>query len=110
MGEREMESQWARTKVEGWAESVRTLAGVACKHPQSAYARLQKSFQQEWAFVQQVTPGIGEEFGPVEEEIAKAFLPEFFEGVRDDAPGREITHLPVKQAGMPPPRSDADVP
>ena len=78
MGERETESQWVRTKVERWAESVRTLAGVARKHPQSAYAGLQKSFQQEWAFVQQVAPGIGEEFGPVEEEIAKAFLTALF--------------------------------
>ena len=88
MGEREMESQWARTKVEGWAESVRTLAGVVRKHPQSAYAGLQKSLQQEWAFLERVTPGIGNAFGPVEEEIAKAFLPAFFERVRDDAPGR----------------------
>ena len=76
------------------------MAGVARKHPQSAYEGLQKSLQQEWAFVQRVTPGIGEEFGPVEEEIAKAFLPELFEGFGDGAPGREITHLPVKQAGI----------
>ena len=45
IGERETEEQWIKTKVEGWAESVKTLAGVACKHPQSAYAGLQKSLQ-----------------------------------------------------------------
>ena len=50
-----------------------------------------------------VTPGIGDEFGPVEEEIAQAFLPALFEGVGDGAPGREITRLPVKQAGDGPP-------
>ena len=87
-------------KVEGWAGSVRILAGVARKHPQSAYAGLQKSLQQEWAFVQWVNPGISDAFGPVEEEIAKAFLPALFEGVGDGAPGREITRLPFKQAGM----------
>ena len=38
---------------------------VARKHPQSAYAGLQKSLQQEWAFMQQVTPGIGDEFAPL---------------------------------------------
>ena len=43
VGERETEGQWMQEKVEGWAESVRTLAGVARKHPQSAYAGLQKS-------------------------------------------------------------------
>ena len=36
----------------------------------------------------------------MEEEIAKAFLPELFEGVRYGAPGREITRLPLKQAEM----------
>ena len=50
--------------------------------------------------MQRVTPGIGNEFRPVEEEIAKAFLPALFEGVGDGALGREITRLPVKQAGM----------
>ena len=86
--------------MEGWADSVRTLAGVARKHPQSAYAGLQTSLQQEWSFVQRVTPGISNAFGPVEEEIAKAFLPALFEGAGDGAPGRKITRLPVKQAGM----------
>ena len=96
IGERETEGQWVQKNVAGLADSVRTLAGVACKHPQSAYAVMQKSLQQEWAFVQRVTPGIGDAFVPVEEEIAKAFLPALFEGVGDGAPGRAITRLPVK--------------
>ena len=50
--------------------------------------------------MQQVTPGIGDAFGPMEEEIVKAFLPEIFEGVEDGYLGREINRLPVKQAGM----------
>ena len=84
----------------GWDESVRTLARVARKHPQSAYAGLQKSLQQEWEFVQRVTLGIGNAFGPVEEEIKKAFIPELFHGVGYGAPGKAITRLPVKQEGM----------
>ena len=100
VGELRVERRWVQTKVEGWAESVKTLVGVARKHPQSAYAGLQKSLQQEWAFVQRVTPGIGKAFVPVEEDIAKAFFPALFEGAGDGAPGREITRLPVKQAGM----------
>ena len=76
------------------------MAGVARKHLQSAYAGLQKSLQQEWAFVQKVTPGIEDDFGPVEENIATAFLPALFMGVGDRSPGRAITRLPVKQAGL----------
>ena len=66
VGEREAEASWIKEKVDRWDESVRTLEGVACKHPQSAYAGLHKSLQQEWAFVQRVTPGIGDAFGPLE--------------------------------------------
>ena len=51
--------------IEGWAESVKTLAGVARKHLQSAYSGLQNSLAQEWEFVQRVTPGIRDAFGPV---------------------------------------------
>ena len=65
-----------------------------------AYAGLQKSLQQEWEVVQRVTPGIGDAFVPVEEEISTAFLRELFEGMGDGAPGRAITRLPVKQAGI----------
>ena len=65
MGEREEEARWIKERVEGWAESVRTLAGVARKHLQYAYAVLQKSLQLVWAFVQRITPVIGDAFGPV---------------------------------------------
>ena len=47
VGDRAAEKIWLTGKVEGWAESVGTLAGVACKHPHSAYAGLQKSLQQD---------------------------------------------------------------
>ena len=48
----------------------------------------------------QQEPGIGNAFGPVEEDIVTAFLPALFEGVVYGVPGRAITRLPVKQAGM----------
>ena len=49
-------------KVQYWEGGIGMLAGVTCKHPQAAYAGLQKSLQQEWAFVQHATQGIGKEF------------------------------------------------
>ena len=39
------EREWLGKKVQGWKESVAILAGVAIKHPQSAFAGLQKSLQ-----------------------------------------------------------------
>ena len=65
LGDMAAEREWLEKKVQGWKEFVRILAGVTLKHPQSAYAGLQKSLQQEWAFVQRVTPGVGAAFGPV---------------------------------------------
>ena len=83
-------------KVQGWVELVKTLSGVACNHLQSAYAGLQKSLQQEWAFMQWVTPGIGDAFGPVEEVLEETFLPDLFQGMGEETPGRWFTRLPVK--------------
>ena len=59
IGDREADERWMGDKITGWEKSVETLSRVSCKHPQSAYAVLQKSLQQEWSFVQRVTPGIG---------------------------------------------------
>ena len=56
MGDVSAEREWLGNKIQGWKESVAILAGVALKHPQSAYAGLQKSLQQDWAFLQRVTP------------------------------------------------------
>ena len=87
-------------KVQGWVESVKTLAGVARNHPQSAYAGLQKSLQHEWAFVQRVTPGIRDSFRPVEEALRETFFLALLQGLGEGAPGRGVTRLPVKQAGL----------
>ena len=51
IGEGEADKSLLAGKVARWTDSVETLAGVSRKHPQSAYARLQKSLHQEWAFV-----------------------------------------------------------
>ena len=89
-----------RDKIQGWTESVKTLAGVAHKHPQPAYTGLQKSLHQEWDFVQRVTLGVGDAFGPVEVALKEIFVPALFQGLREGVPERGITCLPDKQAGL----------
>ena len=79
---------------------VETLARVSSKHPHSAYAELQKSLQQEWAFVQRINPGIGEAFDPVDKALQETFLPELFEELREETPKLGVTRLIVKQAGL----------
>ena len=53
---------WLEEKLEGWLYLVAIMARVARKHPKTAYAGPQKSLQQEWYFVQCVTPYIGKAF------------------------------------------------
>ena len=67
---------------------VKNLAGSARKHSQSAYAGMQNSLQQEWAFVQQATLGIGDAFVPVEKALQETFVPDLFEGLGKGAPER----------------------
>ena len=83
----EADDSWMAKKVQGWKESVETLLGVSRKQPQSTYAGLKKSLKQEWSFVHQVTPNIGDAFGPVEQALQDAFIPALFQGLGEGTPG-----------------------
>ena len=97
-------------KVEGWAESVGTLSGVSCKHMQSAYAGLQKSFQQEWEFVQRVTPGIGDAFIPVVKSLRENFLPDLYKELGEGGTRERGHPLTSETGGTGPYGSHADGP
>ena len=43
IGDQVAEAIWLDEKMQGRAESVRTILCLECKHPQSAYTRLQNS-------------------------------------------------------------------
>ena len=70
---------------------VRTLSGLACKHLQSAYAGLQKLLQQEWEFVQRVTPDIGGAFRPVETALWYMFFLALVQGIVEVTPKQVVT-------------------
>jgi hypothetical protein len=61
---------------------------------------MMKSFQQEWQFIQRVTPGLSDEFDVVEHALNHEFLPALFgtESVSDTR--RQLTCLPVKHSGL----------
>ena len=96
--DREVEGSWLEAKIKGWTEFMAILAGVAQKHPQSAYVGLQKSLQQEWAFMQRVNLGVSDSFGPVETALKETFVPELIEELREGVPEQGVNRLPVKQA------------
>ena len=60
---------------------AKMMLEVAYKHPQSTYTGLKKSLQQEWEFVQRVTPNIGDSLGRVEQVLRDAFILALFHGL-----------------------------
>ena len=50
--------------------------------------------------MQQFTPGIRDAFGLVEEALQENFLLAIFQVLEQGAPGRKVTRLQVKQAGL----------
>ena len=96
IGDKEAEGRWLTAKIKGWTKSVEILSGISRKHPQSAYTGLQKSLQQEWSFVQRVTPGVGNAFRPVETALKGTLVTALLDGISDGVPERGVTRLPVK--------------
>ena len=106
-----MRNEWIEEKCENWVHGVDALASAARRYPQTAYAGLQKSLQQEWQFLQRVVKGIGELFEEVWKAISERFLPALFDDRLDqDDPRCKLACLPVKFAGLalPDPTKSAD--
>ena len=64
--------------MEAWAHGVNTLAKIANRYPQSAYAVLGMSLQLEWQYVKRTVPGVGSLMGPIEDSLREAFFPALF--------------------------------
>ena len=56
------QSQWMGGNIVGWRDLVATLDGLARRYLHTAYTVLQKSLQQEWAFLHSFTLCIRVEF------------------------------------------------
>ena len=97
IGTEEARNEWLAPQIEAWEAGVKTLARVAKRFPQTAYAGLTKSLQTEWTYLQRVVPDIANSFAPIEEAITTNFLPALFDG---EPPDRDLTQLPVRMAGM----------
>jgi hypothetical protein len=83
-------------------EGVKALAFVVDTYPQTAYAGLQKAYQQQWKFVQSVVEGTGESFTPLQKAITEDFVPALFRDTlteKDDV-CLQLYCLTVKQAGL----------
>jgi hypothetical protein len=92
--------EWVKEKVKVWADGVNILASVAKHYPQTAFAGLTISLQNEWQYTLRTVPGVAALFDPVEKAIRSRFLPALLGVDSISAEMRLLMAQGVKQAGL----------
>ncbi len=103
LGTEAARTDWMEEQIQKWVKNIQTLAKIAKKFPQTAYAGMTKSLQNEWAYLQRVCGNAGELFQPIEDAIAQDFLPALFGCSAEELAEsklRPLLALPVKLAGL----------
>ncbi len=70
-----MLERWLDPMVKKWVAGIKTLARIAVRFPQTAYAGLVSSLQAKWQYICHVVPGAGQYLEPVELALCKKFIP-----------------------------------
>ena len=65
MGSDKARQRWLEEKVETWVAGLKLLAVFSIAFPQKAYSVLTMLLQNEWQYVQRVTPSVGPVFEPL---------------------------------------------
>lgn len=95
------ENVWLEPKIQQWVRGIESLAKVAKRYPQTAYAGLTKAHQSEWQYLQRVTPANSDLFQPLEDAIRNTFIPNLLgEEARPTDDERQLYGLTVKSAGL----------
>ena len=71
-------NEYVLGKAKEWGHYVELLSSIASDQPQAAFIALTKSLQNEWTFLQRVTPGCGSLFNVIESALSSVFLPTLF--------------------------------
>ena len=99
IGDSSSQERFVSMKAEQWESYVRMLTLVASDHPQEAYIALTKSLQNEWLYLQRVTPNCGHLFQPVEDSLSSVFIPALI-GHNVSSRDRTLFSLPVRFGGL----------
>ena len=101
LGHTSSRSEWMNPQIVTWTRAVQSLAKIARRHPQTAFAGLAFSLQSEWQHLQRVTSGAKDAFAPIEQAIEKEFLPALFDLPEEEiTPLRALLSLSVRRAGL----------
>ena len=99
LGDSSSQERFVSMKAEQWESYVRMLTLVASDHPQEAYIALTKSLQNEWLYLQRVTPNCGHLFQSVEDSLSSVFIPALI-GHNVSSRDRTLFSLPVRFGGL----------
>uniref|UniRef100_A0A1X7SXQ2 Reverse transcriptase domain-containing protein n=1 Tax=Amphimedon queenslandica TaxID=400682 RepID=A0A1X7SXQ2_AMPQE len=86
-------------KVQGWINLINVLSDIAVTQPQAAYCAYTKSLQNEWTFLQRVTPDCQFLFIDLESVICNTFIPALF-GQECSTSDRSLFSLPLRLGGL----------
>jgi hypothetical protein len=75
VGSEAMLERWLDPMVKKWVTRIETLARIAVRFPQTAYAGLVSSLQAKWQYICHVVPGAGQYLEPVELALCEKFIP-----------------------------------
>ena len=93
--------EWLTPKLENWRHGVRVLARIARRYPQSAFAGLRLSLQNEWQYLQRVLPDSSAIFQPLADAITEDFLPALFGATPEEIANlRDLFELGPGFAGL----------
>uniref|UniRef100_A0A1X7T975 Uncharacterized protein n=1 Tax=Amphimedon queenslandica TaxID=400682 RepID=A0A1X7T975_AMPQE len=99
IGDSSSKGRFVSMKAKQWESYVRMLTLVAGDHPQEAYIALTKSLQNEWLYLQKVTPNCGHLFQSVEDSLSSVFIPALI-GHNASSRDRTLFYLPVRFDGL----------
>ena len=71
-------NSFVSSKLGLWSHYMELLSNITADQPQLAFIALTRSLQQEWLYLQRVTPNCSELFADIEYLLVNRFLPSLF--------------------------------
>jgi len=102
VGSEEYKYVWLSESCHKWAAAIGTLARLADKWPQTAYAGLIFVLQNQWQYVQRVVLSTGGFFELVEKALHQEFIPARMGLHNEEVSGcfRELLSQSIKTGGI----------
>jgi hypothetical protein len=89
-----MLERWLDPMVKKWVTGIETLARIAVRFPQTAYAGLVSSLQAKWQYICRIVPSAGQYHEPVELALCMKFIPALLQVSEpvDDVICQQLSH------------------